>query len=244
MHAVVLLAIASQAVIAQLTPWKPPADADVQHVAAIDLTIVRPAPAPPPPDPVSLSNLADRIPTATPAASPAPPFVLPEGPDLASALPPPEPQPAPALAPQPEPAPAPKPAPPKPQAKPQAKPQPKPQLQSAAELQRSREDYLLQVIHTLARSPYIPRMHLASTPGVVVTRLTFSADGRLLEAELTRSSGYPELDNGTMEAIRRAGPFPPPPRDAKTNDGPNSAGDRYTITVPIRFRPVESSSQR
>ena len=237
LHAIVLLAIASQAVISELSPWRPRSDR-VENVPVVEFTIVRPEPKPPPPPPptASLPGEPDRIPiTAPERPPPPPPLALPDGANFTSALPLPEPSPP--VAPPPAPS---KPAAQQTAPSPAAKPQPQP----VAQQYRSREDYLLQVIRTLARSPYIPRIRLDAAPGVVVTRLTVSRDGHLLEAELTRSSGYAELDNAMMEAIHRAGPFPPPPVEAGPNGVSASAGDRYTLTVPIRFRPLDSSRPR
>lgn len=235
LHAIVLLTIASQAVNSELSPRRPRSDRG-ENVPAAEFTIVRPEPKAPPPPTASLPGEPDRIPISAPERPPPPPpLALPDGANFTSALPLPEPSTSV----------APPPAPPKPAAQQTAPPtDAKPQNQPVAQQYRSREDYLLQVIRTLARSPYIPRIRLDAAPGVVVARLTVSHDGHLLEAELTRSSGYAELDNAMMEAIHRAGPFPPPPIEAGPNGVPASAGDRYTLTVPIRFRPLDSSRPR
>jgi periplasmic protein TonB len=60
-----------------------------------------------------------------------------------------------------------------------------------------------------------------------VTRLAFSIDGngRLLSSRIVASSGSAALDAETLELVRRAQPFPPPP--------PELAGSE--LTVPLNF---------
>jgi periplasmic protein TonB len=60
-----------------------------------------------------------------------------------------------------------------------------------------------------------------------VTRLAFSIDGngRLLSSRILTSSGSAALDAETLELVRRAQPFPPPP--------PELAGSE--LTVPLSF---------
>lgn len=49
--------------------------------------------------------------------------------------------------------------------------------------------------------------------GKVVVAFWLDERGDLTHQALYRTSGYPELDAAAVEAIRRAAPFPPPPRD-------------------------------
>jgi protein TonB len=60
-------------------------------------------------------------------------------------------------------------------------------------------------------------------------QLAFSLDrqGRLTSSKILRSSGSAALDNETLELVRRAQPFPPPP--------PELAGGEISLSVPIRF---------
>jgi protein TonB len=60
-------------------------------------------------------------------------------------------------------------------------------------------------------------------------QLAFSIDrhGRLTSSKILRSSGSTVLDNETLELVRRAQPFPPPP--------PELPGGEINLSVPIKF---------
>jgi len=62
-----------------------------------------------------------------------------------------------------------------------------------------------------------------------VAQVFFSLDrqGRVLESRVVRSSGANALDEEALALLRRAQPFPPPPREL--------AGEHIDLTVPIRF---------
>jgi protein TonB len=60
-------------------------------------------------------------------------------------------------------------------------------------------------------------------------QLAFSLDrqGRVTSSKILRSSGSAALDNETLELVKRAQPFPPPP--------PELPGGEISLSVPIRF---------
>ena len=62
-----------------------------------------------------------------------------------------------------------------------------------------------------------------------VAQIFFSLDrqGRVIDSRVVRSSGATSLDEEALALLRRAQPFPAPPREL--------AGDRVDLTVPIRF---------
>jgi protein TonB len=241
LHVAVLLAILSQ------VPWSlAPRSASLPP--GVELSFER-EDNPSPPDVTELPA-QPLPPIAAAAAVPAPPPPpAPPGPDLAQVVPlanqPPPildqelPKPVPVDKIAMAPAPAPPSSPPA-QAKPseppprlQTKPvQPKPPSPPAASArqQQIQEDYLLKIVRKLASRRFVPRRPLPFDHGVVVTRLTVGRDGRLLDASLVASSGIVELDNITMEAIRRAAPFAPLPPDIEQ--------DSYTVTLPVRFSPA------
>jgi protein TonB len=62
-----------------------------------------------------------------------------------------------------------------------------------------------------------------------IAQVFFSLDrqGRVIDSRLVRSSGARALDEEALALLRRAQPFPPPPRELP--------GERVDLTVPIRF---------
>ncbi len=174
----------------------------------------QPRPQPAPPAKRATPNVDDIVAGLLPKPQPPPPVTSPE----VQATPP-----LPALRPPQNAAP---PQPPaaaaaKPPANPPGKPGP-----SAARQQQAAANYLEQALYHLAQRD-LPRQRLDDPPGILVARLTVARDGRLLRAELAQSSGSPRLDNAMMDAIYRAAPFPAPPPEL---------GDRYTFSMPIRFK--------
>lgn len=92
---------------------------------------------------------------------------------------------------------------------------------------QAQEDYLWQVIRKLSQYRYSSTSRDDPERGLVVTRVTLSRDGRLLDVSLAKSSGSPNLDRGIMEAIRRAAPFAPLPADI--------ARDPYVFILPVNY---------
>ena len=54
---------------------------------------------------------------------------------------------------------------------------------------------------------------LRSSPGQVVVFFSLDDNGNLTHQAVYKTSGFPDIDLETLEAVRRSAPFPPPPRD-------------------------------
>jgi len=63
--------------------------------------------------------------------------------------------------------------------------------------------------------------------GVVQLQFVIDTAGNVQSSRIVRSSGFAELDQATLEMIRRASPVPAPPADIGQS--------RITLTVPINF---------
>ena len=63
--------------------------------------------------------------------------------------------------------------------------------------------------------------------GTAELAFTLDRNGRVVASRVVRSSGFAALDQETLETVRRAQPFPPPPA--------NMPGETFDFTVPIRF---------
>jgi len=92
----------------------------------------------------------------------------------------------------------------------------------------ARNDYLSRVYrHIDPYRDYPAAARAARQHGRVVTRVTISRAGELLDIRLDRSSGWPLIDNAEMAAIRRAMPLPPVPAGMR--------GDPIVLVLPMTY---------
>jgi len=89
--------------------------------------------------------------------------------------------------------------------------------------------YGLAIAEVLARyKEYPPIAQMQGWEGSVTMQLRVAASGRLLEAEVQRSSGHGVLDREALAMAAKAARFPPPPE---------GLGDRdVKVLVPVVFR--------
>ncbi len=93
---------------------------------------------------------------------------------------------------------------------------------------RARNAYLDRLARHTAPNRRYPRIALDNKQeGRVVTRVTITRDGELIDARIDQSSGWPAIDAAELATIRRSAPFPPVP-----NDMP---GDPLILILPINY---------
>jgi protein TonB len=63
--------------------------------------------------------------------------------------------------------------------------------------------------------------------GTAELAFTLDRNGKVVASRIVRTSGSAALDQETIDTVRRAQPFPPPPQ--------NLSGETFDFTVPIRF---------
>jgi protein TonB len=63
--------------------------------------------------------------------------------------------------------------------------------------------------------------------GIAELAFTLDRNGKVVKSRVVRSSGFAALDQETIDTVRRAQPFPPPP--------PGMPEDSFEFTLPIRF---------
>jgi periplasmic protein TonB len=63
--------------------------------------------------------------------------------------------------------------------------------------------------------------------GTAELAFTLDRNGKVVTSRIVRTSGSAALDQETIDTVRRAQPFSPPP--------PNMPGETFDFTVPIRF---------
>jgi TonB family protein len=74
---------------------------------------------------------------------------------------------------------------------------------------------------------YQPMAQARRQQGVVLLHFTMDREGRVLTADIPKSSGFPLLDQEALALIRRAQPLPEPPAEV--------GGNSIELSVPIEF---------
>ncbi|HTR85471.1 MAG TPA: TonB family protein [Reyranella sp.] len=74
---------------------------------------------------------------------------------------------------------------------------------------RAQDNYLWQVVRKLSGYRYYAKVDVQE--GTTVVRVVIARDGRLLDAEIARSSGYPAMDQGVLAGVRQGSPYTPLP---------------------------------
>ena len=102
---------------------------------------------------------------------------------------------------------------------------PPPPRPSAAQISSWHREIAMRIEHNKGYPAAVEARH---ETGIV--QLTFAIDrqGKVVTSRIARSSGSTALDQETIDTLRRAQPFPPPP--------PNMPGETFEFTVPIRFK--------
>jgi protein TonB len=93
---------------------------------------------------------------------------------------------------------------------------------------QAEEDYFRQIVQKISRYRFYSRQQNVSPHGLVVTRLTLSRDGGVLDVALLKSSGSTTLDTAVVDTIRQASPFPPLPPGL-------ASGGTQTFIVPVNY---------
>jgi periplasmic protein TonB len=203
---------------------------------------------PVPSEPVSVTLMMDLVPAPVPAPPPAAEIIEPEQPEIPIVVPeatpikepeiaiPPPPKPKPVRrkpSPQraekaPDPSPAaveaptsmPAPAPPA-----SASPVPSVAAPPSPDAMTNFQRLLMARLDRAKRYPVSAQRRRAQ--GVAYLRFTMDRSGKVLAAQLERSSGHGDLDEEVLALIKRADPLPPIP--------PDLAQDRLELVVPVQF---------
>jgi protein TonB len=84
------------------------------------------------------------------------------------------------------------------------------------------------LLRHLERHKVYPReAQRARQQGVTYIRFTMSRDGRILQAVVDRTAGFPRLDREGVELLYRAQPLPALPAD--------QPGESVALIVPVQF---------
>jgi TonB family protein len=84
---------------------------------------------------------------------------------------------------------------------------------------------------------------LPKSDGLKVTlRYTLAANGSVSSVHVEKCSGNQSFDDSAVQAVRRAGPFPPPPKSFPTGDLRMMLDP--TLPAPSREPPTSKRQQR
>lgn len=82
-------------------------------------------------------------------------------------------------------------------------------IPSLSKVKLTREEYLGLIKRKInSYIVYPDEAKINGWEGVAVVKLTIKRDGSLKKAGIAKSSGYPQLDEATMSAVRKASPYP------------------------------------
>jgi protein TonB len=85
-----------------------------------------------------------------------------------------------------------------------------------------------QVVGILERNKrYPPTARARNEQGTAQIAFSLNREGRVVSSRIVKSSGSSTLDVESLELVKRAEPFPPPP--------PELTGALISLTVPVRF---------
>lgn len=113
-------------------------------------------------------------------------------------------------------------------APPRAAEPPAPPAPLPAKAGETRPSYLARLLAQLNRfKHYPPAARAAHVEGVVMVHFVMARSGKLVSAEIARSSGRPALDREALALMDRAQPLPPMPD--------TMAGDVLDAVVPVEF---------
>jgi periplasmic protein TonB len=91
------------------------------------------------------------------------------------------------------------------------------------------DDYLDRLRRHLAKFKHFPSEAVKlKQEGTAIIEFVLARDGTVLEAHIQKSSGFPLLDQATLEMIHKASPVPPLPARV--------VGDRVSIAIPTGFK--------
>lgn len=118
---------------------------------------------------------------------------------------------------------------PEPEAKPEKTVPAPPPEPSHAEVDNAIGDYGSLLGRSIAKYKSYPRIAtMRGWEGDVLLELKIDSDGKLISANVRKSSGYDALDKQALEMVQKAQPFPVPPLALRNRS--------FSIEVPVSFK--------
>jgi protein TonB len=92
------------------------------------------------------------------------------------------------------------------------------------------QNYLWEVVRKLRGYRYHANVPMGME-GLTVVQVVIGRDGRLLSAQIVRSSGVPAMDQGVLNGVRQGSPYTPLPASVT---GPSATFRLPLVSVPDR----------
>jgi protein TonB len=89
------------------------------------------------------------------------------------------------------------------------------------------QNYLWEVVRKLRGYRYHANVQMVE--GLTVVQVVIARDGRLLSAQVVRSSGTPAMDEGVLAGVRQGSPYTPLPSEI---NGPSASFRLPLVSVP------------
>lgn len=106
---------------------------------------------------------------------------------------------------------------------------PPPPQPSQADIDSALSAYGSMLSRAIAKHKFYPKIaERRGWEGTALLDLKIDSQGNVLSATVRDSSGYDVLDNRALEMVKKASPFPAPPKELQ--------GRTFNITVPVAFK--------
>ena len=100
---------------------------------------------------------------------------------------------------------------------------------SPSAIKKSIESYSTKLTKSIARQKRYPRIaQMRGWQGEIIIDLKIDGQGNLIKAKIKKGSGFKILDTEGMNMVKRASPFPKPPKELESKI--------FNVIVPISFK--------
>ena len=100
---------------------------------------------------------------------------------------------------------------------------------TSSTIKKTIESYSAQLTKAIARQKKYPRIaKMRGWQGEIILNLKIDGQGNLIKSTIKEKSGFKVLDNEGINMVKRASPFPKPPKELESKI--------FNVTVPISFK--------
>jgi len=100
---------------------------------------------------------------------------------------------------------------------------------SPSAIKKTIESYSAKLTKSIARQKRYPRIaQMRGWQGEIIINLKIDGQGNLIKTKIKQGSGFKILDNEGIDMVKRASPFPKPPKELESKI--------FNVIVPISFK--------